>query len=471
MSERDITAIINHADEVSLQEKLKVVWKLSTPSILAQISEIMMEYIDAAMVGVLGATASASIGLVSSSTWLVGGIVLSLSNGFSVQVAHAVGAKDANRSSKIFKKCLLPSLVFSCVIGLLSFICGFYLPKWLGADASLYQEAKDYFTVFSLFLPARMMNYICLSMLRCTGNMKTPSILSTLMCIFDVIFNYFFIFPYTTISLFGLNLTIPGMNLGVLGAQLGTSLAVVVCMILAFIECKKSMYLKLKKEDSYLPEKKILKEALRIGGPMSIQQVTLSLAQVVSTRIVAPLGTIAIAANSFAVTAESICYMPGYGISSAATTMVGQAYGAKQKRSAKSFAWLSVITGMVVMGLMALLMYFISPMIFSFLTPIKEIQELGVNVLRIELLAEPLFGASIVCSGALCGAGDTFVPALLNLISIWGIRIPVSYVLCQKIGLYGAWIAMCIELCIRGILFLIRLSRGNWMKKIEASEV
>ncbi len=471
MSERDITTIINHADEVSLQEKLKVVWKLSTPSILAQISEIMMEYIDAAMVGVLGATASASIGLVSSSTWLVGGIVLSLSNGFSVQVAHAVGAKNAKLSSKIFKKSLMPSLIISCVIGLISFICGFYLPKWLGADVSLYQESTAYFTVFSLFLPARMMNYICLSMLRCTGNMKTPSILSTLMCIFDVIFNYFFIFPYTNISLFGFNLTIPGMNLGVLGAQLGTSLAVVVCMILAFIECKKSMYLELRKEDSYLPEKEIMQEALRIGGPMSIQQVTLSLAQVVSTRIVAPLGTIAIAANSFAVTAESICYMPGYGISSAATTMVGQAYGANQKRSAKSFAWLSVITGMVVMGLMALLMYFISPTIFSFLTPIKEIQELGVNVLRIELFAEPLFGASIVCSGALCGAGDTFVPALLNLISIWGIRIPVSYFLCQKIGLYGAWIAMCVELCIRGILFLIRLYRGNWMKKIEASEV
>ncbi len=467
MSERDINAIINHADEVSLQEKLKVVWKLSTPSILAQISEILMEYIDAAMVGVLGATASAAIGLVSSSTWLVGGIVLSLSNGFSVQVAHAVGAKNEKLSSEIYKKSLLPSLLFSCVMGAISFVCGFYLPKWLGAESSLYHDAIAYFTAFSLFLPARMLNYICLAMLRCTGNMKTPSILSTLMCVLDVIFNYFFIFPYTHISIGSFSITIPGMNLGVLGAQLGTSLAVVVCMICAFIACNKSGYLKLRKEDSFIPSQKILKEAIRIGGPMSIQQVTLSLAQVVSTRIVAPLGTIAIAANSFAVTAESICYMPGYGISSAATTMVGQAYGAKQKKSTKSFAWLSVITGMIVMGVMAILMYFISPTIFAFLTPVKEIQELGVSVLRIELFAEPLFGASIVASGALCGAGDTLIPALLNLISIWGIRIPVSYVLCQKIGLYGAWIAMCIELCMRGTLFLIRLARGKWLNKLE----
>ena len=467
MANKDITVMLNESDKLTVKEKLGIVCKLSTPSILAQISEIIMEYIDAAMVGVLGATASASIGLVSSSTWLVGSVLLAMTNGFAVQVAHSVGAQRKDESSKIFQQSILPCLLVSIVVGIISYFIGLNLPSILGADQSLYSDSIAYFTTFSLFLPARMMNNLFLAMLRCSGNMKTPSILSTLMCALDVVFNYFFIFPSSTFNIFGLNIVIPGMNLGVLGAQLGTSSAVVVCMILGFVACMKSSFLKLKKENGILPQKNILTKATQIGTPLCVEHVTLSLAQVVSTKIVAPLGTVAIAANSFAVTAESICYMPGYGISSAATTMVGQAYGAKHKDAAKSFAWLSVLTGVSVMTLMAIIMYFISPQVFSFLTPVKEIQKLGVNVLRIELFAEPLFGASIVCSGALCGAGDTLIPAILNLVSIWGIRLPLAYILCQKIGLYGVWIAMCIELCSRGILFLIRLARGHWLDKIN----
>ena len=197
---------------------------------------------------------------------------------------------------------------------------------------------------------------------------------------------------------------------------------------------------------------------------MALEHSATSGAQIVSTRIVAPLGTIAIAANSFAVTAESICYMPGFGIANAATTMVGQAIGAKRKDLAKSFAWLTTFSGMVIMGITGMIMFFACPYVFRFLTPDVDVQQLGESVLRIELMAEPLFAASIVASGALRGAKDTLVPGVINLVSMWGIRLTLAMLLVNHIGLYGVWVAMATELSARGILFLIRLKREKWLE-------
>ena len=172
-----------------------------------------------------------------------------------------------------------------------------------------------------------------------------------------------------------------------------------------------------------------------------------------------------IAANSLAVTAESLCYMPGYGIGSAATTLVGQSIGAGRRDLAKSYAWLSVFLGVGLMTVTGVLMFLFSPYVFQMLTPDPGVQALGVQVLRIEAFAEPLYAASIVAAGALRGAGDTRIPSILNLVSMWGIRITAASLLAPVTGLFGVWLAMCGELCVRGILFLVRLWRGKWLRQ------
>ena len=180
--------------------------------------------------------------------------------------------------------------------------------------------------------------------------------------------------------------------------------------------------------------------------------------------MIAPLGAVPLAANSFAVTAESLCYMPGYGIEEAAMTLVGQSVGAKRRDLAKRFAWLTVASGMVIMAVAGLVMYAACPVVFAFLTDDVEVQSLATSVLRLELVAEPFFAASIVASGALRGAGETLIPSIINFGSIWGVRIVLAVVLVPHFGLHGAWIAMCAELCFRGILFLICLCAFSRMK-------
>lgn len=170
----------------------------------------------------------------------------------------------------------------------------------------------------------------------------------------------------------------------------------------------------------------ILKKALKIGLPVAAQEIAICGAMVVSTIIIAPLGAVSIAAHSFAITAESFCYMPGYGIGMAATTLVGRCVGAGQEQLAKRYGNICTVMGALFMGVTGALMMLICPLVFRVLTPDPAVRQLAAEVLRIGLIAEPLYGVSIVAAGALRGAGDTFVPSILNFLSIWVVRLGLA---------------------------------------------
>ena len=301
------------------------------------------------------------------------------------------------------------------------------------------------------------------SMLQCSGNMRTPSILNAAMCGLDVIFNSLLIFPQISLPI--LKIVIPGAGLGVTGAALGTALAEwVTAFLMITAVCFRSPSLHLRRREPWRLERSCMRKAARIAVPMAFEHSVMCGAQIASTRIVAPLGTISVAANSLAVTAESLCYMPGYGIAAAATTLVGQSLGAGKRDLARRYARLSVLLAAMVMTGLAVLMFLLAPDVFMLLTPDPAVQSLGAFVLRIEAFAEPLYAVSISASGAMRGAGDTLVPSVLNLVSMWGVRITVAAFLAPRLGLAGVWLAMCAELCVRGILFLVRLLRERWLE-------
>lgn len=449
---------------LSFKQLINLVIKLSIPAILAEISSIVMQYIDAAMVGNLGANASAAIGLVSSSTWLLGGLCIAVASGFSVQVAHLIGAKRNIDACNILKQSLIVATVFGFFISFIGISISGVLPKLLGGATDICSDASHYFFIYCCALPAIQLRQLAGGILQSSGDMKTPSILNVFMCCLDVILNFLLIFPTRNFYILGLDFTLYGAGLGVIGASLGTALSeITIALIMLYAVCFRSSQLNFKHGGSWRLNNRYLKNAIKIAFPIAIEHVALCSAQIASTRIVAPLGTVSVAANSLAVTAESFCYMPGYGIGSAATTLVGQSIGTKRLDLAKKFARISVILGIIVMSCCAIFMFIFAPYLFSMLTPVEEIRTLGTQVLRIEAFAEPMYAASIVTAGALRGAGDTFIPSILNLVSMWGVRITAAAFLAPHFGLHGVWIAMCVELCIRGILFLIRLLKEKWL--------
>ena len=442
---------IREGETLSGGERLKLCMMLSYPAIIAQLSSVLMQYIDTSMVGHLGAAAGASIGLVSTCMWLLGGFCMACTSGFSVQVAQRVGANDLAAARQILRQGLVCALIFSGAVALVGAAVAFPLPHWLGGGDDIAPDATKYFLLVSLFIPFMQLDWMCASMLQASGEMKIPSLLNINMCVLDVVFNYLFIYK---------------LEMGVAGAAIGTGLAeVITALAMLYFVTVRSRELNLRQDSgSFRPTRPVVEKALGISGPMALQNVLMRGAHIASTVIVAPLGTIAIAANSFAITAESFCYMPGYGIADAATTLVGQSVGAGRAPLARRFAWISTGMGMVIMGALATLMYAFAPEMMGLLTQDGEVIALGARVLRIEAFAEIGYAASIVAYGACVGAGDTKVPSILNFGSMWIVRILPAIFLTRRFGLVGFWYCMAFELSFRGLVFLIRLARGKWLK-------
>ena len=451
----DLLSYIREGRAMNREEKLKLIVQLSIPSIMAQLSTIVMFFIDASMVGHLGARQSAAIGLVETTTWLMGGLASAASMGFSVQVAHFIGANDFAAARRVLRQSLVCCFLWSLALSLVCIAIHRQLPYWLGGSAEIAGDASLYFLIVGISGMLFQMEGLAGSMLKCSGNMKIPSILNILMCVLDVLFNYCFIYVY---------------EMGVAGAALGTGVAVfITAMLMLYFLLFRSSMLSLKgRPGSFRPQADTIRTAFKIGAPMGLQHLLMGGAQIVSTVIVAPLGTIAIAANSFAITVESLCYMPGYGIAEAATTLVGQGIGAGQRLLTRSFARMSVGLGILTMTLMGVLMWVFAPELMGMMSPVEDIVSQGAQALRIEAWAEPMFAAAIVCNGVFIGAGDTIVPAIMSLSSMWLVRLTLAASLAPTYGLKGVWTAMAIELTFRGIIFLWRLFGGKWYKKIAS---
>ncbi len=447
----ELLALVREAgSEMTLRQKLRLTVLLAIPAIIAHISLIAMQMIDAAMLGHLSTTQASAVGLVSTTIWLYGGLTGAFASGFSVQVAHRIGAGDNKGARSVIRQGLFSGLIFASLLGLSGIIIAPHLPHWLGAQEVICHDATRYFTIFSYGLPFVTINNVAAGCLRCSGNIKVPSILMVIMCCLDVFFNYVFIYR---------------MDMGTDGAALGTlvAYAIIVIFMVGYMTLKDKL-LNFRQDDrlDFIPKLKILKKTCRIGLPIGLERSIMCTAQITISSIIAPLGSIAIAANSFAINVESLCYMPGYGVAEASTTLVGQSKGASKRNLMHSFAWICMALGVGIMAIMGLIMWVFAPEMMSLISPDKSVIDLGTEILRIEAWAEPGFAAAIVAMSVFVGAGKTLIPSLMNLGSIWIVRVSLTLLLAPTMGLRGVWIAMAIELCFRGIIFTARLCTRKW---------
>ena len=447
----ELLALVREAgSEMTLRQKLRLTVLLAIPAIIAHFSIIAMQMIDAAMLGHLSTIKASAVGLVSTTIWLYGGLTGAFAAGFSVQVAHRIGAGDNKGARSVIRQGLFSGLIFASLLGLTGIIIAPHLPHWLGAQEVICHDATRYFTLFSYGLPFVTINNVAAGCLRCSGNIKVPSLLMVIMCCLDIFFNYIFIYR---------------MDMGTDGAALGTlvAYAIIVIFMVGYMAIK-DKFLNFRQDDKldFIPKLKILKKTCRIGLPIGLERGVMCTAQITISSIIAPLGSIAIAANSFAINVESLCYMPGYGVAEASTTLVGQSKGASKRNLMHSFAWICMALGVGIMAIMGLIMWLFAPEMMSLITPDKAVIDLGSEVLRIEAWAEPGFAAAIVAMSVFVGAGKTLIPSLMNLGSIWIVRVSLTLLLAPTMGLRGVWIAMAIELCFRGIIFTARLCTRKW---------
>jgi len=316
------------------------------------------------------------------------------------------------------------------------------------------------------------MNYFGLvlcGVLRGAGDMKTPMLIVIASNITNAALNTVLIYPARAITLPAIlgavRLTLPGAGLGVPGAAISAAVATSLIGILALAHMlRRKSVIRLRLSRLIRFDGAISREILGIGVPAAAERVAINVGQIAFQRLIASLGTVAVAAHSLATTSEQLAYMPAYGFQAAATTLVGQAVGARDRDTARRGGYVTLALALAVVTLACGALFAFPRALLSFFTPDARVIAAGVPVLRIAAISQPFFACATVLTGALRGAGDTLTPMLIGLIAMWVVRLGVSLILVKYLGLglTGAWLGMMADLVVRGVLTFIRYHRGRW---------
>ena len=457
--------------ELDLLDKTRspnqIVWALAWPTIVEQLLMTVVTYVDAAMVGSVGVNATAAIAVNTSVIWLIQGLMTGLGVGASVLVATKIGEKKLEQAQAILMQSILAMIILGIAVMLAGeLILAPNLPRWMGAEEALLAPAGQYMRIVAAAFPFQVLLAVGCAIIRGAGNTRTPMFYNILSNVVNIIGNFLFIYEPRTIHIFGFSLKIWGAGMGVGGAALGTAAAFFISgmLTLRHLLSRKSI-VSVPGGKSLRPDSVILKQIVRLGLPAAFERVTLSSGQMVITALVTGMGSSVLAAHQLATTAESICYMPCFGFSVAATTLVAQSIGAGEKEMAKNYAGICIRYGIGIMLISAVLMFTFAPqMIWLFIRDTAVIS-LGAAMLRIEAFAEPFVAVTNVICGVLKGGGDTRWPFYISIIGMWVVRLTLALIAIRGfgMGLAGIWVPMAIDWTVRMLICLWRYKGEKWL--------
>lgn len=436
---------------------------LAWPTLLEQMLQTLVQYIDAAMVGRIGADATATVGMSTSVTWLVNGPLFAMGIGFMAFISRSMGAKSYKEVQRASVQSVLVTIAAGLGVGVLTLLISPVLPVWMGVEEKIRHDASLYFAIICLPMLFRSAIIIFGAVLRAVGDTKTPMLVNVCMNIINIILNYIFIYDTRMIQIAGKNVKMFGFGYGAVGAGIGTAVSFVVGGILMTIALYKNSYVS-PKGCKIRPERTILEPCIRVGLPVAMERMATCLGHVVFASLVTGLGTVAFAAHSIALTVEQAFYIPGYGMQTASATLAGNAIGAKDEKRLHALTRMLIVMILVVMTISGALLFIFAPQLLSIFTKEHEVIALGTVVLRMVAVSEPMFGVLIILEGIFNGVGDTVKPFYYALFSMWGVRVFLTF-LCVNVfhlGLYAVWGCMIANNVCLGSLFIIRYFRGEW---------
>ena len=431
---------------------------LAWPIFLEQVLTSLVQAVDTAMVGSMGAIATTSVSISQSPNMLVNGVVMALGVGFTSMIARSVGAGETERARTLVRQAIMMVFALSIPLSAIYFVLARQIPIWMGGEAEILDSAELYNKIIAVSMCFRCLTMVLTAIYRGFGDSKTPMKINVMVNLANVVGNYLMIFPTREMTLFGSTFVMPGLGWGVAGAAASTSISTIVGAVILLAMCfvrKSEMQISLK--DSFAPDWIELKSAFRLSVPAMIQRAVMSSSHILVTSTVATLGTAAVAAQSLSATAESLSFMPGFAFGTACTTLYGQALGAKRPDMAHDYLFKTIKMGAVVMAFMTCVLFFGSAQIMGIFTPDPLVIEYGSIWLKILAVIQVPQMIAFCVSGALQGAGDTKTPLYITFTSMWGVRI-LGILICVHVfhlGLYSICVCMCTDNVVRCLLFLL----------------
>ena len=447
-----------------------VIMALAWPTMLEQLMQTAVQYIDTAMVGSLGTQATAAVGATSTVSWLIGSTVSAFGVGFLSYIARACGAQDREAARKSVSQAVLMVLVTGIAFTAITLGLSRQVPVWMQVEESIRDLAAQYFFILYLPMLPRAASMIFGTVLRAAGDTKTPMKIGVIVNLINVVLNFLLIYPTRQMTLLGMTFTMPGAGMGVIGAATASAISFTWGGIHITVKLWKHPMVS-PRGQSIRPDWTILRPCLKVALPNMLQRFGTSLGYVAFAAMINSLGEVATAAHTIANTVESAFYIPGYGMQTAAATLAGNAYGAGDGKRMKELARMFIPIEIGLMILSGGALFAAAPALMGIFSTSGEVIALGTTVLRMVALSEPFYGFSIIIEGMMQGVGRTRQPFIFNILGMWVVRIVGTFICTQMLGfgLVSAWACMIAHNLLLFVLFLITYLRGGWNPLHHAS--
>ena len=442
---------------------LAVIFALAWPTMLEQLMQTAVQYIDTAMVGSLGTEATAAVGATSTVNWLVGSTISAIGVGFLAYISQAFGAGEKQRGVGAVGQALLSVLVVGSLFTVLTTALSSRIPVWMQVDPKIRKLASQYFLIIYAPMLFRTASIILGTVLRAVGDTKTPMRVGIWVNLINVVLNFFLIYETRQISLFGLKITMPGAGLGITGAALASAASFTFGGIAIFLTLWRHPVIS-PRGQSLKPDMAVLRPCLKVAFPNMLQRFGTSLGYVAFASMINALGDVSTAAHTIANTVESAFYIPGYGMQTAAATLAGNAYGAKDKERLHSLSRTMLPLEIILMIFSGGLLFLFAPHLMGLFSKDAEVIRLGTTVLRMVAVSEPFYGVPIIIEGMMQGVGKTVTPFVFNIVGMWGVRIVGTWIMTTFFGggLISAWACMIAHNLLLCLLFSIHFATGRW---------
>ena len=440
-------------------EMVPTIFALAWPTMLEQLMQTAVQYIDTAMVGSLGTQATAAVGSTSTVNWLIGSTISAIGVGFLAYVSRACGEGDTKKAGRAASQAVLSVLFCGVLFTVLTLGLSEVIPVWMQVDPAIQTVASRYFFILYMPMLARTATIIFGTLLRAVGDTKTPMRVGVLVNLVNVILNFLLIYPTREF----MHIVIPGAGMGVIGAAIASAIAFLIGGICITIALWKHPLIS-PRGQSLKPDWEVLVPCLKVALPNGLQRFGTSLGYVAFASMINSIGDVATAAHTIANTVESAFYIPGYGMQTAAATLAGNALGAKDNRRVKNLAQMIIVIEVGLMIISGALLFAFAPNMMQLFSDDPEVISLGATVLRMVAISEPFYGVSIIIEGMMQGMGNTMLPFIFSISGMWGIRIVGTFVCTQllEMGLISAWACMIGHNLLLFGMFVVCYVSGRW---------
>lgn len=458
---------IIRADRGMLVTILALAW----PTMLEQLMQTAVQYIDTAMVGSLGTQATAAVGSTGTVNWLIGSTISAVGIGFLSYISKALGAGRQAAAKRAVSQAVLATLVLGIFFTIITVSLSGRIPVWMQADVSIRDMASRYFLILYLPMLPRTASIIFGTVLRSAGDTKSPMKIGLVVNLINIVLNFLLIYPVRETMLFSRRFTVWGAGLGVIGAAVASALAFTIGGICITCVLWKHPLVS-PRGQKFTPDPEILRPCLKVAVPNMLQRFGTSLGYVAFAAMINSLGETSTAAHTIANTVESAFYIPGYGMQTAAATLAGNACGANDEKRMRSLASMLIPLETVLMVGSGACLFLAAPALMRIFSGSDTVVQLGAAVLRMVAVSEPFYGFSIIIEGFMMGVGRTKAPLVYNITGMWFVRILGTFLCTQLLGLglISAWACMIAHNLLLFVLFLICYVRGTW-NPLQAQDI